>query len=75
MVFTEESKAKMYAKLLERFGSDEAIAAWRKNIGTLGGQNGKGHEFGHGKVDPATAGSKGGSISRRKKQGETQWVK
>lgn len=34
-------------------------------IGSLGGKKGTGHAFAHGKVDPRTAGRKGGYTSRR----------
>lgn len=48
-----------------------------KKIGAEGGKNGKGHAFGHGKVDPAVAGRVGGSISKRKpgvkKEGNLAW--
>lgn len=39
-----------------------------KRIGQIGGRNGRGHAFGHGKVDPSVAGAKGGRISRRTKK-------
>lgn len=34
-------------------------------IGRKGGQNGRGHEFAHGKVSPSEAGKIGGKISKR----------
>lgn len=36
-------------------------------IGRDGGRAGRGHAFGHGKVDPRIAGAKGGAVSRRTK--------
>lgn len=41
-------------------------------IGSKGGRNGIGHKFGHGKVDPSTAGRKGGLISRRRPKNANQ---
>jgi general stress protein YciG len=35
-------------------------------IGRLGGQAGTGHKFGHGRIDPATAGKLGGRKSRKR---------
>jgi general stress protein YciG len=39
-------------------------------IGKVGGHNGTGHTFAHGKLDPAEAGRRGGKISRRGKKSE-----
>lgn len=36
-----------------------------KRIGSKGGKKGTGHAFGHGKVDPSTAGKSGGRSSSR----------
>lgn len=36
-----------------------------KKIGAKGGRNSSGYEFGHGKVDPAAAGSLGGKAKKR----------
>ena len=38
-----------------------------RKIGKVGGRNGTGHQFAHGKVDPSISGKKGGTISRRHK--------
>ena len=37
-----------------------------RDMGRIGGAKGRGHAFGHGKVDPRVAGAKGGKISKRK---------
>jgi uncharacterized protein len=37
-----------------------------RDIGVIGGRNGTGHDFAHGKADPRISGAKGGKISRRK---------
>lgn len=33
---------------------------WYAEIGAMGGANGRGHKFAHGKIDPSTAGKLGG---------------
>ena len=45
----------------ERYGED-----FYKRIGSIGGKNGRGHVFGHGKVDPRVIGAIGGAISKRR---------
>ena len=52
------SKAKLTMK--EKYGEN-----YYAIIGQKGGEAGRGYAFGHGKVDPAAIGSKGGSLSRR----------
>lgn len=41
-------------------------ADFYRRIGAIGGKNGTGHKFAHGKVDPLVAGSKGGRLGKRK---------
>lgn len=45
----------MVRSIKEKYGDDFYV-----RIGKKGGQNGVGHMFGHGKVDPHEAGLKGG---------------
>lgn len=48
-----------------RHGSD-----FYQRIGSRGGKNGTGHQFGHGMVSPSEAGRIGGARSKRKKREE-----
>jgi len=59
---TKEGAAKSVAKILAKNPNHF------KEAGSIGGKNGTGHTFAHGKVDPAIAGSIGGKISRRVKK-------
>lgn len=38
-----------------------------RDIGRVGGTNGTGHKFAHGKLDPREMGAKGGRVSKRRK--------
>lgn len=49
----------------EKYGEDFYV-----RIGSRGGKNGRGHKFGHGKVDPSIIGKIGGKISRKPKKGQ-----
>lgn len=62
MAGTKESAQKAKLTNLLKYGPD-----WYRTIGAKGGRNGRGHSFGHGKVDPSVVGRIGGSISRRTK--------
>lgn len=42
-------------------------ADFYSRIGKIGGANGTGHEFGHGKLDPSETGKLGKGISKRRK--------
>lgn len=55
---TKEGGKKVAITNKVKHGSD-----FYKRIGKIGGQNGRGHAFGHGKVDPSIEGKKGGSVS------------
>lgn len=52
--------------MIKKYGSIELWKAHLRAIGAKGGKNSVGHEFAHGKADPAKAGKKGGTISRRR---------
>lgn len=56
---TKEGAAKTRDKVLKENPN------FYKEIGVVGGRNGKGHTFAHGKVDPTTAGAKGGRNGKR----------
>lgn len=63
--------AKMKAKMIERFGSEEAWKAWMRNNASKGGKVSSaetGAGFAHKDADPVSAGRKGGKVSRRGKQ-------
>jgi len=60
MVQTKQGAQKAVQTILERDPDHY------KKIGRLGGQKSRGYEFAHGRVDPAEAGRKGGTISRRR---------
>jgi len=51
--------------MIAKYGSEEAWSDHQAAIGAIGGRNGRGHAFGHGKLDPSVEGKKGGTISRR----------
>lgn len=72
MAGTPEGAAKMNQKLLERFGSEEALRAWRaesalkaQKAWAANGRKPRG--FAHPDSDPHESGRKGGTISRRGK--------
>lgn len=44
---------------IKKYGSLEAYKEHMRNIGSKGGKNSKGHEFAHGKLDPAKLGKIG----------------
>lgn len=51
--------------MIAKHGSEEAWKEYMRQIASEGGKKGTGHAFAHGKVDPRTAGRKGGYTSRR----------
>lgn len=51
--------------MIKKYGSLELWKAHMAKIGSKGGSNGVGHEFAHGRVDPAKAGKVGGARSKR----------
>lgn len=57
--------AKAKQNYIKRLGGEEAYHAHMQAIGSRGGANGVGHEYGHGKVDPRINGSLGGKNSIR----------
>ena len=59
---TKEGAIKAKATMLKKYGKD-----YWANIGREGGKNGTGHKYGHGKVDPAENGRKGGLNKRGSK--------
>jgi general stress protein YciG len=61
-----EGGKNMRQTMIQKYGSEEAWREFMRSIGTIGGKNGTGHVFGHGKVDPRVIGAKGGRISRRR---------
>lgn len=65
---TLEGGKKLRQTMIAKYGSLEAFKAHMAEIGAIGGQNGTGHVFGHGAVDPSEAGRKGGMISKRRKK-------
>jgi len=58
---------KLRETMIKKYGSLELWKAHLKAIASVGGKNGTGHTFAHGKADPAESGRKGGTISRRYK--------
>lgn len=58
---------KLRARMIEKHGSEEAWKEYMRTIASKGGQNGTGHAYGHGKVDPVANGRKGGLAPRRRK--------
>ena len=63
MAQTAEGAIKTRETLKRLYGND-----YFQKIGQLGGRNGTGHTFAHGKVDPHEAGRVGGKISKRPKK-------
>lgn len=58
---------KLKQRMTEKHGSYENYVAYMKSLASVGGKNGTGHAYGHGKVDPVENGRKGGLAPRRKK--------
>ena len=63
MVQTKAGAKKARAKMIERFGSEEAYKAFMAENGRKGGKLSSGRGFGE--AGPGAAGRKGGFISRR----------
>lgn len=63
---TPEGGQRFRETMIAKYGSEAAWKAFMAEIGKIGGKNGTGHVFGHGKVDPSVIGAKGGRISKRK---------
>lgn len=58
---------KLRETMINKHGSYENYVAYMKQVASVGGKNGTGHAYGHGKVDPRENGRKGGLAPRRKK--------
>jgi len=56
------------AEVTKKYHGDD----FYKRIGSIGGKNGRGHAFAHGKFSPSEAGKIGGRISKRTKRYEAQ---
>lgn len=56
---------KLRETMIKKYGSLELWKAHLKEIASVGGKNGTGHTWAHGKADPAESGRKGGTISRK----------
>lgn len=56
---SEESKRKQRETMIAKYGSEQAWKEHMRRIAIKGGENGKGHKFAHGKVDPKEAGKLG----------------
>lgn len=61
----EESRAKLRKTLIEKYGSEEEMKKFFREIGAKGGHNGHTGGFAANAELARTAGSKGGMISRR----------
>jgi hypothetical protein len=68
MANTPEGGVKLRQTMIAKYGSLEDYRKHMALLGSIGGKNGRGHKFAHGKASPAVAGAKGGRISRRRKQ-------
>lgn len=65
MAQTKQGIQRQKARMIEKYGSEANYKAFMSNIGSVGGKLGKGHAFGHGKVDPSVIGRIGG-VNRHK---------
>lgn len=54
--------------MIEKYGGEEGYREHFKRAGKLGGLNGTGHSFAHGKISPSEAGKLGGKVGRRSKK-------
>lgn len=52
--------------MIKKYGSEELWKQHLRDIASVGGKNGTGHAYAHGKVSPVENGRKGGSISKRR---------
>lgn len=66
MTQTKEGYAKIKKRLIDKLGEAGYLEMMHQKS-SKGGKNSSGYEFGHGKVDPAVIGAKGGAKSRRRK--------
>lgn len=63
---TKAGAKKAAATIKAKYGTTpDGKSKLHVQIGAEGGKNGRGHTFGHGKVDPRVAGKIGGTKSRR----------
>lgn len=53
------NKEKFEATVIKKYGSIEAYKEAQAEHGRIGGKNGKGHKFAHGKADAKEASKKG----------------
>jgi len=68
---TKAGGLKLRQRMIDKHGSEEKYKEYMRSIASQGGKNGTGHAYGHGKVDPAVNGRKGGSAPRRKRNEHT----
>lgn len=68
MANTPEGGVKLRQTMIAKYGSLEDYRKHMALLGSIGGKNGRGHGFAHGRLDPAEMGAKGGRISKRRKQ-------